>query len=307
MLLWADMIGARTYIKLLSHLGIALIFAPEPFTTPFGVAFILVARHLSRRFETSRNNRLREMVQYYLAHTGRFSDDAASESSTPGSVERYTRSEERAILGQITGSHNLEANLAPSVWQNWHDMQRRTVHHTINMQSLSGRYKAGDSFKVESGWADTSHRAEKAIHHTINAEWLSQRYEGTDSAVAHSNWVRTSSVEEGMTHHSINMSLLSQRYKTGSVGQTKVKYHTINKTLPRQRYGSAVSYTRVLHALRNNNYYYDVVSKGNVIGGYQCSMATNADPSVGTLKKKKKSTKGDGENYLFYRYAFMNI
>jgi hypothetical protein len=103
------------------------------------------------------------------------------------------------------------------------------------------------------------------------------------------------------------MRLLSQRYQTGSVGQTKVKCHTINKALLRQRYGSAVSSTTVLNALRDNNFYYDVVSRGNVIGGYQCSMATNADPSVGTLKKRKSTKKGDGENYWLYRYAFMNI
>jgi hypothetical protein len=245
------------------------------------------------------------MVRYYLAHTGRFSDDADSESSAPSSVTRYTLSEERAILGQITGSHSFVANLAPSALQNWRDMRDRTVHHTTDTQSLSGRYKAGDSFKVESGWPDTSRKDEKMIHHTINMKQLSQRYENS-SAVAHSNWARPLSAGEGVTHHSINMNLLSQRYQAGGVGQTKLKYHTINKALTRQRYGSAVSSTTVLHALRDNNYYYDIVSKGNVIEGYQCSMATSADISVGTLKKRK-STKREGENYLHYRYAFIDV
>jgi hypothetical protein len=176
----------------------------------------------------------------------------------------------------------------------------------MDVQGLSRRYKAGDSFKVESGWSDTSRRAEKVIPHTINTEWLSQRYESPDTAVAHSNWIRTSGAGERVTHHSVNMSLLSQRYQTTGVGQTKVKYHTINKTLLRQRYGSAVSSTTVLNALRDNNYYYDIASRGNVIGGYQCSMTTNADPSVGTLKKRKNA-KSQRENYLCYRYAFMNI
>jgi hypothetical protein len=175
----------------------------------------------------------------------------------------------------------------------------------MDMQSPSGRYKAGNSLKVESGWPDTSPKEEKMIHHTINMKQLSQRYESS-SAVAHPNWARTSGAGEGVTHHSINMNLLPQRYQAGGVGQTKLKYHTINKALTRQRYGSAVSSTTVLHALRDNNYYYDIVSKGNVIGGYQCSMATNADISVGTLKKRK-STKREGEKYLHYRYAFMNV
>jgi hypothetical protein len=301
--LWGDMIGARTHVKFLKRLGITLIFLPELITTPFGVTLVLAARYLSRRLETSQNKRIREMVEYYLAHTGRFSDDADGESSAPGSVKRYTRSEERSIPRQYTGSRSFEANLAPSVWQNWHDMQRRTVHHTMDMQSLSGHYEAGNSFKVEPGWSDTSRRAEKTIHHTINREWLSRRYEGANSAVAHSNWTRTSGAVEGATYHSINMSLLSQRYKTGDVGQTKVNYHTINMALLRQRYGAAASSTTILNALQDNNYYYDVVSRENVIGGYECSRIGNP---VDTLKKRK-NTKGQRENYLRYRYAFMNI
>jgi hypothetical protein len=277
------MIGARTHVKLLRRFGITLIFLPELITTPFGVTLVLVARYLSRRLETSQNKRIREMVEYYLAHTGRFSDDADGESSAPGSVKHYTQSEERPIPRQYTGSRSFEANLAPSVWQNWQDMRSRTVHHTMDMQSLSGRYKAGDSFKVEPGWADTPRRAEKTIHHTINREWLSRRYEGEGS--------------------SVNMSLLSQRYKTGDVGQTKVKHHAINMALLRQRYGAAASSTTILNALQDNNYYYDVVSRENVIGGYECSRIGNP---VDTLKKRK-NTKGQRENYLRYRYAFMSI
>jgi len=304
--LLADMIKPRTHIRLLKRFGVALIALPEPFTTPFGVALILVARYLSKRHEASRNKRLREMVQYYLAHIGHFSDDADSKSSAPGSVKHYTQREERPIPRQYTGSRSFETNLAPSVRRSWHDMQRRTVHHAIDMQSLSGRYKAGDSSKLEPGWADTSSRAEKVIHHTINMEWLSRCYEAEGRAVAHSSLARTSGVGEGVTHHSVNMKLLSQRYKTGNVGQTKVKYHTINTALLLRRYGSAVNYTTALNALRNNNYYYDVVSRGNVIGGCECSMATNADHSVGTLKKRK-STKGERKNYLSSHYAFLNI
>jgi hypothetical protein len=261
------MIMGRTHIKFLRRLGVALILSPEFITTPFGVALVLIARYLAKKHAASLNNRLREMVEYYLAHTGRFGDDADSQSSVLGSVTRYTLSEERAILGQITGSRGFEANLAPLVLQNWHDMRGRTVHHTMDMQSFSGHYKAGNSFKVESGWSNTSSKAGKVIHHTINREWLSQCYEGA-SAVAHSSWAQTSGAGERVTHHSINMSLLSQHYNTGSVGQVKIKHHNINMSLLRQRYGSAVSYTKVLHARRNNNYYYDIVSRGNVIGGY---------------------------------------
>ena len=245
MLLWVDVIKSRTHIKLLRRLGIALIALPEPFTTPFGVALVLVSRYLSKRREASRNKRLRETVQYYLAHTRLFSGDAYSESNAPGSVKRYTRNEEHLIPRQYTGNCSFEANPAPSVCQSWRDMQNDTIHHTRDMQSLSGRYKAGDNFKVESGWSDTSSRAEKVIHHTINMEWLSRCYEGEGSAVAHSNWATASSAVEGVTQHSINMRLLSQRYKTGSIGQVQVKYHTLNTALLLQRYG-ATMYTMAL-------------------------------------------------------------
>jgi hypothetical protein len=262
------MIEGRTHIKFLRRLGVALILSPEFITTPFGVALVLVARYLARRHEASQNNRLREMVKYYLAHTGCFGNDADGQSSVFSSVKHHTQSEERLIPQQYTGSRSFEATLAPSVLQNWQDMQRRTAHHTSDMQSFSGRYKAGGSFKVELGWSNTSYRAEKVIHHTINTRWLSRCYEGASSTVAHSNWAHTSGVGEGVTHHSINMSLLSQHYNTGSAGQVNVKHHNIDMALLRQHYGSAVSYTRVLNALRNNNYYYDIVSRGNVIGGY---------------------------------------
>lgn len=267
MVLLANMVKARTRVKLLRRLGIALIFLPELITTPFGVTLVLVARYLAKRHEASMNKHLREMVKSYLAHTGRFSSDADGKSSALGPAKRHTHSEERAILGQITGSRGFEANLAPSVLQNWHDVRGRTVHHTADRQSHSPHHKAAESLKVESGWPDTSRRAEKTIHHTINMKWLSQRYGGEGSTVAHSSWSDTFGAVERVTNRSINMGVLSQRYQTGSVRQTKSKHHTINMSLLRQRYGSAVSYTTASHALRNNNYYYDVVFRKNALGG----------------------------------------
>jgi len=259
-LLWADMIGASTHIRVLKHLGIALIFAPEPFTTPFGVAFILVARHLSRRLEASRDRRLREMVHYYLAHSSLLSPDADGKSGTPGPVKRHGLSEERPILGQITGSRSFEAN--SSVRKGRQGMREGAASRTTNMQSLSRRYKYDD------GLSNTSTRTQKVIHHTIDIEWLSRRYESANSAVAHSSWTTTSGGVEGVTHHSVNMGLLSQHCGTGSFGQAKAKSHTINVAQLRQRYGSAASCTTVYRALQNNNHYYDMLSRRNVIGGY---------------------------------------
>jgi hypothetical protein len=234
------MIKSRTHIKLLKRLGLLLIALPEPFTTPFGVALILVARHLSKKREDSRNKRLQETIQYYLAHTSRFSGDVNGKPSVPSSIKLLNPSKEQAILGTITGSRSLESNAAPSVGQSRRDVERRLVHHTTDTQNPSQHFKAGDSYKIESGWSDTSSRTEKMIHHTINTEWLSQCYEGQSTAMAHSSWANTSGAVEGVMQHSDDEKLLPQRYQIGSAGQASVKYHTINMALLRQRYGAAM-------------------------------------------------------------------
>ena len=259
-LLLGNMIGTRAGIRLLRHLGIALIFAPEPFTTPFGVAFVVVARHLSKRHEASVNNHLRETVQYYLAHTSHSSDYVDGKSAAPGPVKRRGFSEERPILGQITGSRSLGAKF--SVRQGRRDIRQGTANHTTDMEGLSRRGKYGHSL------SDTSTRTQKVIHHTVDVGWLSRRYESANGAVAHSSRATTSGGVEGVTHHSVNMGLLPQHHGTGSIGQAKAKSRAMNITQCRQRYGSAMSYTAVLNALQSNNHYYDVLSRGNVIGGY---------------------------------------
>jgi hypothetical protein len=214
----------------LRHLGIALIFAPEPFTTPFGVAFILAARHLSKRHETSLNNRLRETLQYYLAHTSHFGEYADGESGAPAPVKRRGLSEEHPILGQITGSRSFGAKYP--VQQGGRHIQKGTANHTTDM------------------------------------ELLFRRYESANGAVAHSSWATTSGGVEGLTHHSLNMGLLSGHYGTGNIGPAEAKPHATNITQRRQRHGSAVSHTMVVRALQNNNHYYDTLSRKNVIGGY---------------------------------------
>jgi hypothetical protein len=169
-------------------------------------------------------------------------------------------SEERPILGQITGSRSFEAT--SSVRKGRHDMQEGTANRTTDIETLSRRRKYGLSL------SDTSTRTQKEIHHTIDGEWLSRRYESANGAVAHSSWATTSGGVEGLTHHSVNRGLLSGHYETGSVGQAKAMSHTTNIARRRQRHNSAVSHTTVVRALQNNNHYYDTLSRRNVIGGY---------------------------------------
>ena len=301
MVLLGNMIVNRTRIRFLRHLGIGLILFPDFVTTPFGVGLILVARYLSRETETAQDRRLREMVRYYLAHAGSSSDDADGTPSAPGSVKQ--QSTERLIPRQYSLSHSFQANLAPSVLHNWNDMRQRRARYTTDTHGLPQRHKAGDSLRVESRWADTSRSAEKMTHHTINMEQLSQRYEGKDGGVTHSNWGRNSGAGERVTPHTINMGSLSQHYNTGGVRQTKANYHSIDRTVLGQRYGSALRSSPTRNALRDNNHYYDIVSKKNVIGGYPCPVAYNVDPLVGTLKERK-TVKGKREDCFYYRYAF---
>jgi hypothetical protein len=259
-LLLNNTINTRTYVRLLRHLGVALIFAPEPFTTPFGVACILAARHLSKRHEASVNNHLRETVQYYLAHTGRFSEYVDGASRGPSPSKRPRLGEERPILGQITGSRSFETK--PSVRSGRQGRPESREGRTSDMQSPSPHHKYCD------GLSDTSTGSQKVIHHTIDTEWLSRRYESASIAVAHSGWATISGNMEGVTHHPIDTGLLSQRYATGNVGQAKAKSHTINIAQLRQRYGSAASYTTVHRALRNYSRHCDMSSRKNVIEGY---------------------------------------
>jgi hypothetical protein len=257
------MVNTGTYVKLLRHLGIALIFAPEPFTTPFGVAFILAARHLSKQHEVAVNNRLREMVQYYLAHSSLLSHDAEDKSDTPDPVKRHALTEERPILGHITGSGGFAAN--SSVRKGRHDMQEGEANPTTDMQGLSRLYKYGNAL------SDTSTGTQKVIHHTIDIGWLSQRYESASTAVAHASWTTTSPSMQGVTHHSVNMGPLSQHYRTGGNGRVKEKAHATNIAQHRQRLGPVASCATVYRALQNNYYYYyydDTLSRRNVIGVY---------------------------------------
>lgn len=254
------MVNTRTYISLLRHLGIALIFAPEPFTTPFGVAFILAARHLSKQHEANVNNHLRETVRYYLAHSSLLTHDSDGKTGMPSLAKRYGLSEQRPILGQITGSRSFAAN--PSVRKVRQGMKDGGASPTPEMETLYRRYTCGNSL------CDTSTGTQKVIHHTMDTGWLSRRYESASTAVAHSSWTTGSGAVEGVTHHTVNMALLSQHYGTGSVGNTKAEFHTTNTARVRQDRGAAATHTTVHIALRDNNSYYDMLCRRNVIGGY---------------------------------------
>ncbi len=271
------MIKAKTGIKLLRHLGIVLIALPEPITTPFGVAFIVASRYLSKRREAHLNKRFRETFKHYLAHFNHFRDDAG-ESGASERVKRYTRSEKQ--LTSYQGSRSVEANPHPSAWQSWGDTgDDMASHHSVDINWLSRRYGMSGS-KVGPGGpdgSDTSGTAEETTHHTINMGSLSRRFPGEDSSGADADSALTSGAVEGAVHHAVNMELLSQRYDiggstdaalhmpavSGTAGEgsairhhklspcyetdiaapAEARHHTINMAALLRRYGSALGAT----------------------------------------------------------------
>jgi hypothetical protein len=270
----------RANIGRLRRLGITVIFLPEPFTTPVGVALVLVSRYLSRRLEAKMNERLRDALKYYVAHTRVSSYTSDGKSGGSGCVKRGIGDEERlfgghhqcgwsfeAYAGQSAGQRRREAcesrprNVTHIQNISWHygmgdewkdkagDSQlgprpgttEKSIHHNIDMERLRWRYKPADSHRLESPSSDTSVREEKVLHHTINIEWLSRYWEDGSSAVTHPGQGRTSRAVVGMESQSPDMALASQRYKAGSVGQAEMEYHTINMELLLERYRSAAT------------------------------------------------------------------
>jgi hypothetical protein len=255
-----DMVNSRSYIRLLRHLGIALIFAPEPFTTPFGVACIVAARHLSKQHETKLNNRLRETVQYYLAHTSSSRDYIVGASPGPGPSKRTCCSDEHPILGQISGSGGFAAKSL--VRKGRQSMRENPASHSTDIQNPPPRYKHG------AGFSYTPAGTQKVIYHTIDVEWLSRRYESASIAMAHSYWTTSSGNVESAAHRSLDMGLLSHPCGTGKLGQVKAKSIAINVTELRQRCEPTASYKMVHRALQNTNHHYDMSSRKNVIEGH---------------------------------------
>lgn len=76
------MIKPRTYVKVLKHIGIALIAMPEPITTPIGIGLFLAGRYLAKSLEAGVNRRLQESIKFYLVRSRPVIEKADTESRT---------------------------------------------------------------------------------------------------------------------------------------------------------------------------------------------------------------------------------
>jgi len=262
------MIKLGILIKILKRSGIALLFAPEPFTTPFGVAFLLAAHYLSRNRDRSLNRRASELVQYYLVHTARVADQAEREPDSPGSLGRYTLEEQQSFAQQYRPGAALAASSAPAGRNGPFAVRSQRAPNTANAASVPQRRGTINSLKARRTLPATSHTGETVVHHTIDIERLSWLYASEATTVAHAGWTGVSRTPEGITYHSINKRALSERCKTAHDKQAAIQQHAIDMLSLLRRYAPPLSATAVPNAIRHNNYYYDIASRPNVIGGY---------------------------------------
>lgn len=140
------MIQTRTSVRLLKYLGIGLVALPEPFTTAFGIAFLLTAHHLFQKLKLNVD----------------------------------TLSEEYLLPWQFEGSRSLETN-SPLGWQIRYDTKVNVVYHTIDLPRLYRRYGIrSDGSKVKPRdfrpESTSSSNTKNLVRHTIDLPKLYQRY-----------------------------------------------------------------------------------------------------------------------------------
>jgi len=247
------MIRAKTSIKLLRRLGFALLFAPELITTLFGAALILAARYLSRRHETRLNDRICEIVECYSACGLSSPGKVNHRSSTIASVGRRAYCPDYPLFQQGTPTLSSGTNIAPSVWQAWQAMRRRTIHPAQN------------TFKSMSTFACAPAKSENVIYHPGNKQPLPLGYEQPSYTRAYYNRTGLFASQRRTLYQLLERDLPLQRYGTPRAEQPTVQHHALNMPLLLQRYGST-AYGMTSKATQRNNYYYSVVSRGNIIG-----------------------------------------
>jgi hypothetical protein len=262
------MIKAGTLIKFLRRSGIALLFAPEPFTTPFGAALLLAAHYLSRNRDRYLNRRMCEVVKYYLAHTTRVADEGQPKSDSLGLGDRYRGKEQQPFTRQYRPGADFAASFAGAARNGSYAVPPHKAPHIANAAGVPQRGESGNSLEARWALPAMSHTGENVVHHTIDIERLSWRYASEAATVAHAGWTGVSGAPEGVTYHSINMRALSERYRTAHDRQAAIQHHAVDMRSLLRRYAPSLSATAVANAVRENSYYYDIASRPNVIGGY---------------------------------------
>lgn len=170
------MIQTRTNVRLLKYLGIGLVALPEPFTTPFGVALLLTAHHLSQELKAGPDNFLLETPDDWFK---RSADHVVGGPGIPGEVRLYARSAGHLLPWQYEGSRSLEVN-SPLGWQIRYDTKVNVAHHVVDLPMLYRRYgirSDGSKVKPVNPRPEFSSGGNKnLVHHNIDMPMLYRRY-----------------------------------------------------------------------------------------------------------------------------------
>jgi hypothetical protein len=148
--------------KLLRGLGVALIAAPEPFTTPFGVGLLAAYWVISRYQESQRKAYLRHLVREYASVYRPFGYGMGSVPKTSADLpyrkkEPLFRAEEN-----LTPGLRRSAARAPSV------SDKRIVHHSFDPRLVSSRFDSGGSRRgFEGYWGRQTKLDIKVVHHDL--------------------------------------------------------------------------------------------------------------------------------------------
>ena len=215
------MINAKSSVKLLRRLGIALIAMPEAVTTPIGVALILTSRYLSKKIEADLYKRLHGTFQHYLAHSKRHAKDADTKPDDRKQAKRTARNADRLIpiqaevkpvapmaksstrsgerLIPVQDKNSIKANPAPSAIQNQTDAEAEAaVHHSIDIKWLARRYEMPGNKNSSALTSDEEDSQDNLIRHSIDRQKLAGRFNTEMSKTTDSG--STDNSERGVMH-----------------------------------------------------------------------------------------------------------
>ena len=217
--------------RLLKTFGLVLIALPEPFTTPFGVALLLLAHFLFRKHRPDSYNRLRELVRGYLNHFRAYDYNKVS----GGAVIVHTLDRNLALEEATKG-------IAMKPWVNQRTEPREVVFHTLNWNLLSET----TSSEFQDSPAIQSESSLKVVYHALDYNSLRVRFK--DKLQGY--WGVQSSDVDKVVHHNLKRippvgesarGDLCGYWFSQPVRKEKVIHHKLDKARMRQHREAAAA------------------------------------------------------------------
>lgn len=153
--------------RLLKGIGLALVAAPEPFTTPVGVGLLAASWLISRAEEARKRAHLRRILTGYL-HTYRPLGYGASLGAAPA-VQHHVWEPRPASQPRRRVSLQDAIYVRPSAQQP--GGSHEVVHHTLDWGRVLRRVDAGGTRRGFEGiWGAETRVDVKVVHHTIRKD-----------------------------------------------------------------------------------------------------------------------------------------